>query len=103
MSSPQTVVTKKEVDNGGDNTIDGWFEYEYDAAGNLIKSVSIVRGLWSEYEYDAFGNRTKEVYYQKDGSISREYKYDSYGNVVYQKEGSLPVFVFTYTYKKSEN
>ncbi len=71
-------------------------EYEYDTAGNKIKSTFYDNGngkitTWSEYEYDSNGKEKKITTHDKYGSVDwvehgaeyeYEYEYDADGNMV---------------------
>lgn len=84
----------------------GWYEDEYDDAGNLIKLMyysndtdmkSKVGTLyyWEEYGYDANGNMAKHIVYDADGNIDRwtEYEYDADDRISkyieYNPDGSI--------------
>lgn len=84
----------------------GWYEDEYDDAGNLIKLMyysndtdmkSKVGTLyyWEEYGYDANGNMSKHIVYDADGNIDnwKEYEYDADGKlskyIGYNPDGSI--------------
>ena len=84
----------------------GWYEGEYDDAGNLIKLMyysndtdmkSKVGTLyyWEEYGYDANSNMSKHIVYDADGNIDswKEYEYDADGKlskyIRYNPDGSI--------------
>lgn len=61
--------------------------YEYDAAGNLLKSIHYKNDgadYWDEYVYNIEGKISKETHYNKFGSFDywREYEYKQNGYVV---------------------
>ncbi len=73
-----------EVDGDG-NYFNVWYEYEYDANGNIIcKQVYYGNGgLVSrhECEYDTNGNKICERRYDSNGNLDWWSEYDAMGNV----------------------
>lgn len=82
----------KEILYNEDGSVDQRTEYEYDAAGNLIKELQYDKNTGSvdairKYEYDQDGNETKYLYYNIDGTVhaSRTYETEYDGNGVLTK------------------
>lgn len=77
--------TLKEVSYSKEGKIEDRYEYEYSAAGNLVKKTySYHNDLFYEYEYDEAGNEVKSMSYDADGYVFSwyEYEYDAVGNKV---------------------
>lgn len=80
--------SEKEMQYDLDGNILGWWEKEYDGAGNMVKETKYREdgsvSYWWEYEYDADGNQIKKVEYVENNQITcwYEYEYDPAGNMV---------------------
>lgn len=104
---PERLVKPEEL------TLDVWFEYEYDEAGNLTGEGKYgadgsVFYVYYEYEYDKSSNLTKRVCYNADGSVYNwcEYKCDASGNrtkeIGYGSDGNILSW-YEYEYDEAGN
>ncbi len=81
----------KVIQYNPDNSIESYFEYEYDAAFNQTKVAkyngdgSAVFSIVSS-GFDLYGNPSERIYYDAYGNISEryEYEYDTSGNMTKQ-------------------
>ena len=72
-----------------DGSMFEWQEYEYDEAGNRIKTIHYNSDgnieSWEKYEYDETGNKVKYEVYSGLGELVSEceweYTYDEFGNL----------------------
>ena len=84
---PVTVVAKETIYDS-DDSIDYWYENEYDSAGNMVKHICYLSdgrvAEWFESKYDSAGNKVMWINYKSNGSIGDcyGYEYDSAGNKV---------------------
>lgn len=84
-----------------EGTIKGVYEYDYDAAGNQVRSYydDILR---TENEYNSEGILTHEVKYRTSGLKNEESIYDDNGNILekitYNDDGKTENWHYTYTY-----
>lgn len=75
----------------------GYYTYEYDSAGNIKRTTFFDSAnalvSYCDYTYDSYGNCTKKMVYNSDGSLDyseiTEYKYDSQGNKIYEKNNRV--------------
>ena len=81
-------LPKKIIRYKNDESIDHWYEYEYDDEGKKIKAIEYdadgIEGSWNEYEYDDIGKILKRKIFDNDGNIvlREEWEYDENGREI---------------------
>ena len=102
------LIHKVQYDENGEIRLD--FEYQYDNFGNQIfskeKNVEEKKMLsWDEWEYDAAGNMLKHFEYDGVGDLDygEQFKYDANGNLTEEKKLGYDGYVYDwYGYEYDE-
>ena len=90
-----------------DGSLEHWYGYEYDAAGNLFRLTSFKESgnlsYWYEYAYDAENRLAKETHFNADGSRALSLEYDAAGNNIKTTQYNADGSIYEYTYDIAGN